>query len=76
MAGTDGSRKVTSNLSSHIFNADRKYVESGRWKCKESPTGAHHWVELESGKFTCKYCLESRVITVAYSWLVDNVEEK
>ena len=35
-----------------------------RAKCKESPTGAHHWLietsEGESPQGTCKYCDEDR----------------
>lgn len=40
----------------------REYVESGRWKCAKSPTGAHHWIEPSSaeapGAFYCKWCYE------------------
>lgn len=33
------------------------YIKSERWKCAESPTNAHHWVERQSsGIFTCKHC--------------------
>ncbi len=39
------------------------YVKAGEWRCPESPTGAHYWVELVGeiskkgiGLFMCKYC--------------------
>ena len=34
------------------------YVQSKSWKCKKSPTNAHHWVEdgFMTGKFICKHC--------------------
>jgi len=35
------------------------YLRSDRWKCSESPTGAHHWVEHHSdGIFICKWCFD------------------
>lgn len=42
---------------------DKEYIKSGVWKCNESPTGAHHWVELaktqklaSQGYFVCIHC--------------------
>lgn len=43
---------------------DKEYIKSGVWKCSESPTGAHHWVELRVGRlantghFYCIYCYD------------------
>ena len=45
----------------NIERLDSEYVKSGRWKCVDSPTNAHHWVEIdESGIFHCKYCGDAR----------------
>ncbi len=39
----------------------KKYIESGRWKCPDSPTNAHHWVEHSGdGIFICKWCMDVR----------------
>ena len=44
-----------------INKLDEEYIKSGRWKCPDSPTGAHHSHEvLREGQyayFVCKYCL-------------------
>lgn len=41
---------------------DKGYIESGVWKCDKSPTGAHHWVEIQSdhtkGLFYCIHCFD------------------
>ncbi|KKN75160.1 hypothetical protein LCGC14_0383190 [marine sediment metagenome] len=43
-----------------IEKMDGKYIKSGRWKCSDSPTGAHHSHEVSKshgyGLFVCKYC--------------------
>lgn len=44
-----------------IKNPYNDYIKSGRWKCTDSPTGAHFWVERD-GKFLCKYCGEERPV--------------
>ena len=45
----------------NIERLDREYIKSGRWKCNDSPTNAHHWIEVdESGIFHCKYCGDAR----------------
>ncbi len=45
----------------NIERLDIEYVKSGRWKCVDSPTNAHHWMEVnESGIFHCKYCGDAR----------------
>ena len=38
---------------------EQKYIQSGYWKCTNSPTGAHHWKEY-SGLWVCKYCGDVR----------------
>jgi hypothetical protein len=39
-----------------------QYKLSDVWKCKHSPTSAHHWVEtdVQRGLFRCKYCSSLR----------------
>jgi len=39
----------------------QEYLRSDAWKCKESPSGAHHWIESripseERNAFQCIYC--------------------
>ena len=41
--------------------AYREYIESGRWKCSQSPTGAHYWIG-SSILLQCKYCGAERKI--------------
>ena len=41
------------------------YLKSDVWKCKESASGAHHWVENKTlyndhSVFVCVYCSEER----------------
>lgn len=45
-------------IPTRISNGDAAYIRSGIWKCEPSPTGAHHWIEVEkrNDAFTCKYC--------------------
>ena len=31
------------------------YLESGVWKCPDSPTKAHYWI-VGATKMQCKYC--------------------
>ncbi len=49
----------TNNLS------HQTYLKSGVWKCQESPSGAHHWVEKRGastvyGVFQCLHCSEEK----------------
>jgi len=43
-----------------------RYLASDLWKCIDSPTGAHHWVEIQhaedfhTGLWYCKYCMDSK----------------
>ncbi len=48
-------------MNERKVSAYQNYLDSEVWKCKKSPTGAHHWVEtktLEDGqrRFQCKHC--------------------
>ena len=49
---------------------DKEYLASGRWKCADSPTGAHRWIEVsdEEGhhtlEFHCYWCHEVRKFPV------------
>ena len=53
--------------------AYEKYIKSGKWKCSESPTGAHHWIELRIGKlankghFLCIYCHDVRKFPIEWN---------
>lgn len=44
--------------------SNKAYLKSDVWKCKDSPTGAHHWIEIKgskiSGVFYCKWCGDAR----------------
>ena len=46
-----------------------KYIESGEWKCAESPTGAHHWIEVQNdkhqhtGHWYCKWCHDGKKLS-------------
>lgn len=49
----------------------KEYLESGVWKCTQSPTGAHYWVEINKneetrGLFLCKYCLDVKRFPVGW----------
>jgi len=49
----------TQDTTPGIRIVDKKYLESGSWKCSDSPTGAHHWIikRIKTGKIMiCKYC--------------------
>jgi hypothetical protein len=41
--------------SSMKVSENREYIESNRWKCNQSPSGAHHWI-ISGQRMTCKYC--------------------
>ncbi len=38
---------------------EKEYIESGRWKCAKSPTGAHHW-HITEDQMVCIHCKENR----------------
>jgi len=45
-----------------------QYLTSDVWRCSNSPTGAHHWVEIQhavgedfhTGLWYCKYCMDGK----------------
>ncbi len=45
---------------SNIKHMENKYLSLGKWKCPNSPSGAHHSHEVSReggyGLFVCKYC--------------------
>lgn len=45
-----------------------EYYESGRWKCDESPTGAHRWNPLYRGAeaWQCVYCESYRLYPLTF----------
>ena len=49
-------------------NDYQKYINSGNWKCPDSPTGAHHSYEIKRekqyGYFLCKYCLNVKRLPI------------
>jgi len=53
-----------------IRKTDDKYFKSGRWKCPDSPTGAHHSHEVtregQYGYFLCKYCLYVQKLPITF----------
>jgi hypothetical protein len=40
---------------------NKAYLNSERWKCDKSPSGAHHWI-ISQGQMNCKYCCENRLV--------------
>ena len=52
-----------------MANFDSIYVKTGLWKCQDSPSGAHHWVEMKSGtgRYRCKWCGATRYFPRTYS---------
>lgn len=44
-----------------VLAADQKYVASGSYLCKDSPTKAHYWRGEQTGPQTCKYCGELKM---------------
>lgn len=45
----------------------RRYAEGKTWRCGDSPTGAHYWVDVEGshGLFRCKHCNDVRKFPVS-----------
>lgn len=58
----------------------QSYLKGKSWRCKKSPTKAHHWVETthggESSIFTCKYCEETRKMRNTWSGVMAEVSKK
>ena len=53
-------KKTIMNMP-NVLQMDKDYILAGRWRCDDSPTDAHHWIESdESGAFVCRYCHKSR----------------
>ena len=40
---------------------DDEYAKSGRWKCKDSSSGAHYWI-VSGNEMKCKYCSQVRQV--------------
>lgn len=72
LGNTQGWRDTTKMVepTSLKYQHDQ-YVASGCWKCKKSPTGAHHWYEPDgrglSGVFYCLYCYEVKELPTSLS---------
>jgi hypothetical protein len=52
--------------SSIKVSENREYLESDRWKCKKSPSGAHHWI-ISGQQMICKYCDSCKQINASGS---------
>ena len=37
---------------------DEEYLTAGKWKCSNSPTGAHYWIRGLDKIWRCKHCEE------------------
>jgi hypothetical protein len=47
---------------------DQEFMASNRWKCSQSPCGAHYWIVCNS-QMTCKYCESIRPMdSKRYGW--------
>jgi hypothetical protein len=44
-------------------NYRTEYLAEEQWRCSKSPTEAHYWVIVRQS-MTCKYCSESRDLSV------------
>jgi len=57
---------------SYTYMKYEEYMASDVWRCKDSPTGGHHWIErridgLSKGQFYCKWCYDARHFPVTYA---------
>ena len=55
---------------SRVPAGDVEYILGGSWICKESPSGAHHWVEVPSvkpGVFVCIHCFKSKECPLTFN---------
>ena len=50
-----------------------EYVKSDVWKCEDSPTNAHYWVQMveteklaRDGYFCCKHCHDVREFPLTF----------
>jgi hypothetical protein len=48
--------------SSMKVSENQEFLSSERWKCSQSPSGAHHWI-IHSIEMTCKYCKASKPVS-------------
>ena len=69
---------VKGNGEVKLSKYDRLYVELGFWKCADSPTKAHHWIETDSkdGLFQCKWCEEERRFNKNWNQVLEDNEPK
>jgi hypothetical protein len=62
--GTKGELVVgsidTINLKGNKLGQFAEYLISNRWRCKDSPNGAHGWIIPDRGEATCLYCKNNR----------------
>lgn len=74
---SSSSRKKRNTKPSKRLSVDDRYIRSGVWKCKDSPTGAHHWKQdvdpeskltLDEMPFICKYCRGVKYMESFYTY--------
>ena len=67
-------RKAIGHVSKKVMTHE-EYLASDVWKCTDSPTGAHHWIEIQhtadgqfhTGLFYCKWCHDSKRFPIYWS---------
>lgn len=66
-----------------------EYLASDVWRCLGAPinldiplqvinnTGAHHWIEIKSGLWYCKYCCDARKLPADWNsyYRITTIEE-
>ena len=57
-------------LNTNRFNkkSAKEYQESGAWKCRKSPTGAHFFVLDYLGNGKCSYCTKKHEALKVLTW--------
>jgi len=48
-------------MTAYNSHAHEDYIKAGKWKCDQSPIGAHFWIG-NGPVVRCKYCGELKVI--------------
>lgn len=76
MASSSSSRRQKKTPKPRLA-VDQQYIDSDVWKCADSPTGAHHWVQnllvdsgltLDEMPFVCKFCRGVKFMESFYTY--------
>ena len=59
---TNNDRPKKRSLS-NMAAENKEYIDSGAWKCSESPRGAHHWIVYKEN-MVCKHCKLKRPVSL------------